>query len=71
MMSAEPPILMKNIPCSIMIMRMGMPNIGSSERMMTEEQPESPTVTAVSAIEVRNIRSSSTISLTRFIPPKK
>ncbi|RYF33277.1 MAG: hypothetical protein EOO38_30285 [Cytophagaceae bacterium] len=49
----------------------GSPKMGNRERMITEEQPERPTVTAVSEMDVRKSNASITSSPTRFIPPKK
>ena len=46
------------------------PTTGSMRRILVE-LPDSPTITAVSAMEVRNIRVRKTISPSRIIPPKK
>ena len=50
---------------------MGRAIIGSTERRMTDDDAESPTVTAVSAAEDKNNTARNTISPTRFMPPKK
>ena len=52
--------------CNIMT----KPMTGSTRRIFVE-LPESPTMTAVSAMEVRKIRVRKTISPSRIMPPKK